>query len=95
MKFVIINAGEGSAVYQVPDAVADSPKKYSAKFMKKSKGEASIESFVDFLNKKAFPGKECRLVEQLPWANKRVDIPEKYLGCRIIVLGDGFMMDDE
>lgn len=95
MKFVIINAGNGSAVYQVPDAVADSPKKYSAKYMRKNKGEPSIETFVEFLSQKAFPGKEMRLVEQLPWANKRVDIPEKYLGCKIIVLGGKGDMDNE
>lgn len=94
MKFVIINAGDGSAVYRVPDEVADRPGKFTSKFMKKNKGrDISIEAFVDFLNGKIFPEKKSDLVERLPWANKREDIPEKYLGCRILLLGDNNRMD--
>ena len=95
MKNVILSADGDSAVYSVPDAVADELEKYClafcTKWLRHSPDAAKYRTqygvcyteadFIDYLNRYVFPEEESAFVANLGRVEREDEIPAAYRNC--------------
>lgn len=94
MKEIVLSADGDSAVYSVPDVVADNLREYciefcdnwlwncpDAKCFRNGPGVCYTEAdFIGYLNKYLFPEQKSVLVKRLGWTNLGKNLPPEYRG---------------
>lgn len=92
MKEIILSADGDSAIYSVPDEVADNLEKFCIEFCdnwlhtspdaKKYRTKHGVcyneADFIDYLNKYIFPDQISTLVKNIGWTGLGEDLPNEY-----------------
>lgn len=91
MKEIILSADGESAVYLVPDTVADNLREYCFEFVNWLEQSPDAEpfrtgagvcynetDFIEYLNKYVFPDRPSTLIKDLGWTKLGKDLPSEY-----------------